>query len=162
MTYVIDLPTHLHIMHHLYSPNPKYMEVIDDQRVLERQVFLNIKSLETYNSLFDFDVTRTALDDEEDGEDVGEVVTDSFHQNDETSTSIFDFSPNVINELAVGTTAFPAHETSPKIMKSLNSFRSYLETVSGGLRSLAFNKMDQTNLKILLSSLGIRNLFCLF
>ena len=80
-------------MHHLYSPNPKYMEVIDDQRVLERQVFLNIKSLETYNSLFDFDVTRTALDDEEDGEDVGEVVTDSFHQNDETSTSIFDFSP---------------------------------------------------------------------
>ena len=125
--------------------------------MLERQVFYNIKSLEKYNPLFDFDVPRTALDDEDDGEDVGEVATDSFHQNDETSTSFFDFPSNDINESAVGTTAFPAHVTSPKIIKSLNSFGSYLETVSGGSRSLAFKKMDQTNLKILLSSLGIRN-----
>ena len=37
------------------------MDAIDDQRVLERQVFYNVKSLEKYNPLFDLEEVKLSI-----------------------------------------------------------------------------------------------------
>ena len=141
MTCVIDLPTHLHRVHHLCFPDPKFIDAMDDRRVLERQVFYDVKSRDKYNPLFHFGVPRTVLDDDDDDDDDDnevEMVIDAFHQNEKTLSSVLDFPPSDTNESILETTAFLDYVTSPKILQSLNSFGSYLLTVSGGSRTQVF------------------------
>ena len=157
MTCVIDLPTHLKRVHHLYFPNPQYLNALNDPRVLERQVFYKVKSRYKYNPLSNFDPVQT-----NDGhDDVSGDVADTLHESRNSLYSVFDFpSKETGNSTSVEATTIFDNVTSPIIMRSLISFGSHLGTVSGGSRTKAFINMDQTNLKILLSSLGEQHLFC--
>ena len=168
---VLDLQSHLRRIHCLPTSDSTYINCITVPESVHRQVFFK-DSGRKFNPLADINknvrlttnlVNHIALSSSTIlHSDIDHSDIDVTNNNDDSSS--FDFASNFVDnfskDAAVSNFFVPKNinkTISPKFLNLITTYRQYSSSISGGSRSDKFARMDMTNLRNILNSVGKEN-----